>query len=60
MWTVPKTTPAKEAAAAKVVTCMNSEANQLAYNTDVVQVPTRKDVAAQYGTSFARDPAVHH
>jgi len=52
MWTIPKTTPAQEAAAAKVVTCMNSPANQLAYNTDVVQVPTRKDVAAQYGQSY--------
>jgi multiple sugar transport system substrate-binding protein len=52
MWTVPQTTPAQEAAAAKVVTCMNSPANQLAYNTDVVQVPTREDVAAQYGQSY--------
>jgi multiple sugar transport system substrate-binding protein len=52
MWTIPKTTPAQEAAAAKVVTCMNSPANQLAYNTDVVQVPTREDVAAQYGQSY--------
>jgi multiple sugar transport system substrate-binding protein len=52
MWTVPQTTPAQEAAAAKVVTCMNNPANQLAYNTDVVQVPTRMDVAAQYGQSY--------
>ena len=52
MWTVPQTTPAQEAAAAKVVTCMNDPANQLAYNTDVVQVPTRTDVAAQYGQSY--------
>jgi multiple sugar transport system substrate-binding protein len=52
MWTIPQTTPAQEAAAAKVVTCMNSPANQLAYNTDVVQVPTRMDVAAQYGQSY--------
>jgi multiple sugar transport system substrate-binding protein len=52
MWTVPQTTPAQEAAAAKVVTCMNSPANQLAYNTDVVQVPTREDVAAQYAKSY--------
>jgi multiple sugar transport system substrate-binding protein len=52
MWTVPQTTPAQEAAAAKVVTCMNDPANQLAYNTDVVQVPTRVAVAAQYGASF--------
>jgi multiple sugar transport system substrate-binding protein len=52
MWTIPQTTPAQEAAAAKVVTCMNNPANQLAYNTDVVQVPTRMDVAAQYGQSY--------
>jgi multiple sugar transport system substrate-binding protein len=52
MWTIPQTTPAQEAAAAKVVTCMNDPANQLAYNTDVVQVPTRVDVAAQYGQSY--------
>jgi multiple sugar transport system substrate-binding protein len=52
MWTVPQTTPAQEAAAGKVVTCMNSPANQLAYNTDVVQVPTLKAVAAQYGQSY--------
>jgi multiple sugar transport system substrate-binding protein len=53
MWTVPKTTSATEAAAAKIVTCMNSPANQLAYNKYVVQVPTRVSVAAQYGQSYA-------
>ena len=47
VWTVPVTTTAKEKAAAKVLACMNSSANQLSFAQKVGYVPSLESAAAQ-------------
>ena len=55
VWTVPVTTTAREQAAAKVLTCMNSSKNQLSYAKQVGYVPSLQTAAAQLAQS---DPAM--
>ena len=55
VFTVPVTTSATEQAAAKVLTCMNGAANQLAYAKQVGYVPSLESAAAQLAAS---DPAM--
>ena len=47
VWTVPVTTPAREAAAAKVLACMNGPANQLAYAKANGYIPSLESAAQQ-------------
>jgi multiple sugar transport system substrate-binding protein len=51
VWTVPVTDSAKEQAAGKVLTCMNSSANQLSYAKQVGYVPSLESAAAQLASS---------
>ena len=47
VWTVPVTTSAREAAAAKVLACMNSSANQLSYAKANGYIPSLESAAKQ-------------
>jgi multiple sugar transport system substrate-binding protein len=47
VWTVPVTTPAREAAATKVLACVNSQANQLAYAKANGYIPSLESAAQQ-------------
>ncbi|MCS5513536.1 ABC transporter substrate-binding protein [Curtobacterium flaccumfaciens pv. betae] len=50
VWTVPNTgDKAKQAVAAKIVDCMNSDANQLAMAKLRYTIPSKTDVAQQFG-----------
>jgi multiple sugar transport system substrate-binding protein len=55
VWTVPVTSTAREQAAAKVLTCMNSSTNQLSYAKQVGYVPSLESAASQLAKS---DPAM--
>ncbi|MBL1068739.1 extracellular solute-binding protein [Streptomyces sp. 7-21] len=46
--TIPKGDPEREANAAEVLNCLNSEENQLAWGERVNNVPTRADAAQEY------------
>jgi multiple sugar transport system substrate-binding protein len=47
VWTVPVTSSARETAAAKVLACMNSSANQLAYAKANGYIPSLESAAKQ-------------
>jgi multiple sugar transport system substrate-binding protein len=49
VWTVPVTTTAREQAATKVLACVNSPANQLAYAKANGYIPALESVAKQVG-----------
>lgn len=48
VWTVPVTSPDRQKAAAKVITCLNSPANQLKYGSANFTVPSRIAASQQY------------
>lgn len=48
VWTVPMTSPDRQKAAAKVITCLNSPANQLKYGSANFTVPSRIAASQQY------------
>jgi multiple sugar transport system substrate-binding protein len=51
-WTVPQTgNKDKQALAAKVVACLNNDANQLSLAKDNQTIPTKTALLAQYGSS---------
>ncbi|WP_026820400.1 sugar ABC transporter substrate-binding protein [Arthrobacter castelli] len=49
VWTVPKTeNPDKQAMAAEMIECLNTDENQMAMAKDRLTIPSKPDVAAEY------------
>lgn len=49
VWTVPKTqNPDKQAKAAEMIECLNTDENQMAMAQDRLTIPSKPDVAAKY------------